>query len=289
VCYLWASVSKYFKGVEIMKKLLIGVLGLVALSSAAPAVAADLAYKAPPMAAPVAVYNWTGFYIGANVGGGWDHINYSNSSSGTFAGAPSTPSSFSGSRNLSGALGGGQIGFNYQFSPNWVLGIEADGDAADLSGSNNGCGLSAAGAVVSCATGSTKVRDFGTVRGRLGYALNNVLFYGTGGWAWDHDRTSTSITCIGATCPAGAGFPFTSNSPSASSSNSGWAAGAGIEWGFFPHWTFRAEYMHLQFDNIQSTYNYVGTIRGLPFATTSRSQASASTDLVRIGVNYLFN
>jgi hypothetical protein len=47
--------------------------------------------------------------------------------------------------------------------------------------------------------------------------------------------------------------------------------------------------MHLQFDNIQSSYNYTGTIRGLPFATTSRSQASASTDLVRIGVNYLFN
>jgi outer membrane immunogenic protein len=98
-----------------------------------------------------------------------------------------------------------------------------------------------------------------------------------------------SVTCVGATCPTGAGFPFTSNSLSGSASNNGWAAGGGIEWGFFPHWTFRAEYMHLQFDDLQSSANFAGTIARLPFATTSRSQASASTDLVRVGVNYLFN
>jgi outer membrane immunogenic protein len=274
-----------------MKKILLSTVAFAVLSIAAPALAADLApvYKAAPMAPPVSVYNWTGFYIGGNVGGGWDTIDYSNRSSGTFAGGPSTPSSFSGSRNLSGVLGGGQIGYNYQFAPNWVLGIEADADASSLSGSNTGCGTSAAGAVVSCASGSTKLNDLGSVRGRLGYAWNNVLLYGTGGWAWDNDQTTATITCIGAVCPNRAGFPFTANSPSSSSSNNGWTAGGGIEWGFLPHWTFRIEYLHFQFQNIQSSYNYTGTIAGFPFASTSRSQANANTDVVRIGVSYLFN
>src|SRR4051794_32941278 len=100
------------------KMLLVGTaLALVS----APAFAADLPMKAPPMAAPVAVYNWTGFYIGGHVGWGWTDVGSVQLAPGTAAFPTGTV--YSGN-NLSGFLGGVQGGFNWQVSPNIVLGVE---------------------------------------------------------------------------------------------------------------------------------------------------------------------
>jgi outer membrane immunogenic protein len=263
-------------GETYMKKLLIAAAGIMALGLSAPAGAADLAArpytKAPPM--PIAeVYNWTGFYIGGHIGYGWEHTN---SDSFTPAGALTSTTS-----DPSGVFGGGQIGYNWQFSPNWLLGVEADASGSDLHQTTTTC--SATG----CASAAHQLDDFGTVRGRLGYVINNALLYGTGGWAWGHSNTDRTVTCVvagGGVCPGGPSpSPLTGAVSSASGMESGWVAGAGVEWMFAPHWTAKIEYQHMEFDNIVRDFAYAG------FPTAARHTVSDSTvDTVRVGVNYIF-
>lgn len=258
-----------------MKRIAIALaaLGL----STALASAADMPLKAPPMAAPVAsVYSWTGFYIGGHVGYGWGHTsNDSYTTAGVFL--DNTTS------DPSGAFGGGQIGYNWQVSPNWLIGIEADGSVSDIKGTSVGC------TATGCASGLGTTDDFGTVRGRVGYIINNVLLYGTGGWAWSHSHTDRTITCVvagGGVCPGGPSpSPLTGMVSSASgNNNSGWTAGAGVEWQFAPHWTAKVEYQHLEFDNVGRDYSYPG------FPAASRHIVTdGHIDTVRVGVNYLFN
>jgi outer membrane immunogenic protein len=243
--------------------------------------AADMAVKAPPPPpAPIPAYfNWTGFYVGGNVGGGWANDSFSGTT--TVGGVPST---FSGSDSYSGVVGGGQIGANYQFPSNWVIGIEADVDWTSLSGSTSVCTVPAGLASSGCASDNTKINDFGTVRGRLGYAVNNMLFYGTGGWAWSNISTTSTLTCAGAGCP-GTSVAFTGGGSSASATPSGWVAGAGVEWAFNRNWTLRVEYLHLQFSGIGE--NFSTTVGGIP--SISASSASSNDDVVRVGINYLFH
>lgn len=267
-----------------MKHAVIGLVSVLALTVAAPlsaANAADMPLKAPP--APAATYfNWTGFYIGGNVGGGQSHTDFSGTA--TDLGVTST---FSGTNSYSGVLGGGQIGANYQLQNNWVVGIEADVDSANLSGTANVCTF-AAGAPTGCATSSNKLDDFGTVRGRLGYAANNVLFYGTGGWAWGHYSSAAALNCAGTGCPA-TSLAFTGGTTSTSAALSGWTAGAGIEWAFTRNWTLRLEYLHLQFNGVGETPTSTGTLLGFPFTLASSSTSNIGIDVARVGVDYLFH
>src|SRR5437764_880021 len=118
-----------------MKKILMGAFGLAAVSMSAPAVAADLAARPytkapPPMIA--AIYDWSGFYIGLNGGGAWSRECWDNT---LFFGVPTVPAFREGCHNASGAVAGGQIGYRWQAS-SWVFGLEAQGDWADLKGSN---------------------------------------------------------------------------------------------------------------------------------------------------------
>ena len=179
-----------------MKKFLLSGAALAVLAVATPAFAADLpargpVYKAAP--APAPLFNWTGFYIGGNVGYGW----------GDASGV-----------STNGWFGGGQIGVNYQFAPNWVWGVEADIDGASMDGS---AGVS-----------HFKTDLFGTARLRLGYTVDRTMFYGTGGFAW----ADSKATLAGV---------------SNSQTNYGWALGAGIEYAFAPNWTAKIEYMHADY------------------------------------------
>src|SRR3954470_6892853 len=158
-----------------MKKFLLGTVGLVALGIAAPACAADLAArpytKAPPMVA--ALYDWSGFYIGANGGWGssrncWDSV------------APALPGA-EGCHDASGAVAGGQIGYRWQ-AGTWVFGVEAQGDWADLKGSNTSLFFGAP------FVNHSKIEAFGLLTGQVGYAANNVLFYLKGGAAVTGDK-----------------------------------------------------------------------------------------------------
>jgi len=251
--------------------------------------AADLPAKAavpPPEPPPLPAYfNWTGFYVGGNFGGGWATSDFSGTTLFT-SGGVATPATFSGSDSLSGILGGGQIGFNYEFPNSVVIGLEADGDWSNISGSTSTCGI-AAGATTGCSNNNVKIDDFGTVRGRLGYAWSNVLLYGSGGWAWGGSTTTSSLTCVGAACPATSGA-FTGGNSTSSVDASGWAAGAGLEWAFTRNWTLRLEYLHVQFNGVGENFRSSGTVAGVPFTSTASSSSNLEADTVRVGVNYLF-
>ena len=237
--------------------------------------AADLPVKAP-LAAPIVApeFNWNGFYIGAHLGGGWEHSESSSfDSNGAFIETLGS--------DRSGVLGGGQIGFNWTVAPRWVVGIEADISAADLKGSTDPC------TATGCAHNDLKRDLLGTVRGRLGYAWSNMLFYGTGGWAWGHSSTDRTVTCVvagGGTCPGGPSpSTLTGMVSSSSGTDSGWAAGGGIEWAFARQWSAKIEYLHYQFDNIGRDFSYAG------FPLASRHVNRKDTDeTVRAGVNYRF-
>lgn len=251
-----------------MKKILIAGAALVALIGTPALAAKKHATQDPPP--PVPVWNWTGFYIGPNVGFGWSSLAFTGFN--TFGGIPLP--TFASTTPGSGFFAGGQAGFNYEFWSNWVVGIEADGEWSNI----NGTSTLTAGAISS--TNTSKLADFGTVRGRLGYAFNNVLLYGTGGWAWGNGTTTSTITS-----------PF-SVTASSSAFLSGWAAGGGIEWGFLPNWTVKLEYLYLQFGGIPGTFNFGNVnVCDTPCVQPLVGHATASLSLntVRIGVNYLFN
>jgi outer membrane immunogenic protein len=229
----------------------------------APAFAADLPAreypKAPAIVSPA--YDWSGFYVGANVGGAWNSGTTTNTAlDGTFVS--------SGAAKNSGVIGGGQIGYNYMLSPNFVVGIEADVDATSLKGSV----LSIDGSNQH----STKLDEFGTVRGRAGIAQNNWLFYGTGGYAWSEGtvtRTQLAAVVSMPPIPAPAGTVETS-----SNTRNGWVAGAGVEWGIAQNWTARVEYLYLDLGNATSV-----------FPLSNRQQTSSLTiNVARFGVNYKF-
>ena len=216
-----------------MKKVLLATVALVALGMA-PAVAADLAarpYTKAPALAPI--YNWTGFYIGA-MGG------YGSEDTSDFA--------------LKGGFGGGTVGYNWQTGM-YVFGIEADAAGADISTSLGIPGLVSA---------DDKIRALGTVRGRVGVTFQQVLFYGTGGFAWADERVSASALGV---------------SISDTKTRTGWTAGAGVEWMFAPHWSVKGEYLYRSFG---SENFFAGTIPGGIDSGTLNIHSG------QVGVNYHF-
>jgi outer membrane immunogenic protein len=136
-----------------MNKIAVTTLALLGLTDVS--LAADLPMKAPPMLAP-APYNWNGFYVGANVGYGWEKSTV-NSFDSTLA----LTDTISGNGN--GVFGGFQFGYNWQVSPNWLIGGEADWDATGITRSLSGC------TVTGCSASSNKTTDFATIRTRFGY------------------------------------------------------------------------------------------------------------------------
>ena len=242
-----------------MKKFLLGTVGLVALSMAAPASAADLAarpYRAAPPPMVAAVYDWSGFYIGANGGWGssrkcWDAVT----TAGVFSVAE-------GCHDATGGVAGGQIGYRWQ-TGTWVFGVEAQGDWADLKGSNTS--LLFPGFV-----NTSKIDAFGLFTGQVGYAANNVLFYLKGGAAVTADRYRINTT-------GGALSATTSDD-----TRWGGVVGVGLEYGFAPNWSAAIEYDHMFMQD--RTYTFT-TPAGALFGADRIRQ---DVDLVTVRVNYKF-
>lgn len=263
-----------------MKRLFVGAVAIASLFGSA-AMAADLAVKAAPM--PVAaVYGWTGFYIGGNLGYSWGRSFNTETISRFNTGAVLFTSS--SSDNVNGVIGGGQVGYNWQFQ-NWVFGLEADFQGSGERGSRDlVCVACADDGTNITSTLTQKLDWFGTVRGRLGFlATPSVLLYGTGGLAYGELRTSGTIT--GNTI---AGTPITVAFPGTSSTRTGWTVGAGVEGKIAQNWTARLEYLYMD----------LGSVSAGPFATTilvpvrtnaGASYSSSFTDnILRVGVNYQF-
>jgi outer membrane immunogenic protein len=245
-----------------MKKLLLAAVGLVALG-AAPALAADLPAKvytkAPPVVAPI--YNWGGFYIGLNGGGGsarkcWDINN--------FLGVV-VPATSEGCHDATGGLVGGQIGYRWQ-SANWVFGLEAQGDWADLKGSN----ATLLVAPFTFFTNNSKVDAIGLFTGQVGYAWNNVLWYVKGGAAVTHDKYFGQVLGITA--------------DNASETRWGGAVGTGVEIGFAPGWSVAFEYDHLFMGHHNNTFTAVAPLGILSRVDSIRQDVDMGT----VRVNYTF-
>ncbi|MFG1345588.1 outer membrane protein [Xanthobacter autotrophicus DSM 431] len=233
-----------------MKRFLLATVALAALS--APAAAADLATKYPVKAVPVPVFSWTGFYIGANVGYGGDSFNYDVN----YFGAPVANLGLTSS----GFFVGGQIGYNYQFANNVVLGLETDLQWSDISGTVDANVL----ALPVLSAGSS-IDYFGTIRARLGYAIDRFLPYITGGVAYG--KSSTDVTLLG--------VPLFSES----STNWGWTIGAGGEFAVTNNWTFKAEYLYVDLGSSDLT---VAPLAGLTINQDNKFHT------FKAGVNYKF-
>jgi len=240
-----------------MKKVLLVTASLIAISATAPALAADLAArpytKAPPMVA--AIYDWSGFYVGAN--GGW------GSSRNSWDSVPPFFFGAEGSHDATGGVAGGQIGYRWQ-SGTWVFGLEAQGDWADLSGSN-------ISTLFPGFVNNSKIDAFGLFTGQVGWAANNVLFYVKGGAAVTSNKYNINTA-------GGALFASTGDD-----TRWGGTVGVGLEYGFAPNWSAAIEYDHLFMQD--RTVNFTAPATGLLVASDRIRQ---DVDLVTVRVNYRF-
>ncbi|MGO4714217.1 outer membrane protein [Bradyrhizobium sp. 2TAF24] len=220
-----------------MKKFLLASAAVIALASSASA--ADLAartYTKAPVAPISPLTNWSGFYVGAFGGYGWSGSSSNN-------------------LDLKGGFGGGTIGYNWQGAGSPVVwGIEVDAAGASI---RQSAGL------VGVLTAEDKIRAFGTVTGRVGYAFDSALLYVKGGYAWADNRFSVNV--------AGVNF-------SDSKLHSGWTVGAGLEYMFLPSWSAKAEYQYADFGN----QTYFANLGGI-------NSGNQQIHTIKAGINYHFN
>lgn len=235
-----------------MKNFLLGTVALIALGAAAPAMAADLAarpYTKAPAYVAAPIYNWTGFYIGGHIGGAF------NGNSG-----------FSGVGVVNGSndgrfLGGVQVGADYQFAQNWVLGVE--GQYSWL-GSNNGNTTVFPGVY----TYTNNQRGLGSVTGRLGYTWGPGMLYAKGGYAYSDNRETLLLN--------GAAVPFTMSNDR----RDGYTVGAGLEYMFTQNWSGKVEYQYYDFGRANFT---------TPVALAAYGNSRNDEHTVKVGLNYRFN
>jgi outer membrane immunogenic protein len=242
-----------------MKKILLASVATVALCSAS-VFAADMPVKAAP---PAPVVNWTGCYIGGNFGGAWAHkSNLEINSEGTPVNDPL------GSHTASGWAGGGQIGCDYQFNNNWVIGIRGMYDGADLTGNN------LTGHFLAGDTFHTKVSSFGTAVAKIGYLLNPTLeLYGLAGLAWVRDHHWESDITYGTFANANV-------------TRTGYDVGVGLSWMFAHNWDLFLEYDHMGFGTKSVTL--IGTPPGCT-AFCTIDNIKQTVDKVLVGVDYRFD
>jgi outer membrane immunogenic protein len=245
-----------------MKVFLLASVGLIALGMATPASAADMAVKAPPPPVVAPIYNWGGFYIGANGGYAWSQqcINVTALNGVTDAVAE-------GCRDAGGGVAGGQIGYRWQTASSWVFGLEAQGDWANIRTSRTSLLLPAD-------TWRSKIDGLGLFTGQIGYAWNNSLFYVKGGAAvadqrWDLFNTFTGVGL-------------------ASAERTRWAGTVGVGWeyGFAPNWSAGIEYDFIFRENNNSTFFTPGLA---PAVTAIAANTRSDVNMITARINYHFN
>lgn len=236
------------------------VLGTVAAS------AADMApryTKAPPLPV-VAAFDWSGFYIGINGGGGssrscWDLTNN--------LGVPFVPPVAEGCHNATGGTVGGQVGYRWQ-AGTWVFGLEAQGNWADFKGSNT--------SLFFLATDHSKVEAFGLFTGQVGYAINSALLYVKGGAAVVSNKYSTTDLATGLLVDT------------ASETRWGGVVGAGVEFGFATNWSVAVEYDHLFMGTHDVSAYGVGNFGLAPGQFSATDRIRQDIDIGTVRLNYRF-
>jgi outer membrane immunogenic protein len=317
----------------LMKNLLLVTLATL-LSVTGAAMGADMPLKAPRL--PIPVYTWTGFYLGANLGYGWGDARTDLAGSGSVTGIAgpccgipngiTNTFGFSGSNTtrLNGVIGGGQLGYNYQFDPKWVLGFEADIQGSGQRGSNafispfstpvcldgdpiNRCTGFGSVQGTSVTAYEARIGWFGTVRGRLGFLITDqVLLYGTGGLAYGQVKLSGNSISTGSLSCGQVCFPVfvTPLQPfgtafGTSKTNVGFSIGGGIEGKFSlwlpANWTWKLEYLHVDLGSLNAVIPFAlgscqcgfDTIMSRPMGTIT-THTHYTDNIVRVGLNYEF-
>ena len=261
------------------RALLLGIATLALAGIALPASAADLG--APVSKAPIAApfYNWSGFYIGGNIGAKWGDFNGSE----TIAPFPAGPggvllfgsnNGVLGNNSNTSFVGGGQIGYNWQFSQ-WVFGLEGDFDATDVRRT-----------VVCCATVLALPTTFipgdslalknewqASIRGRLGYAWDRFLIYATGGVAFADVQAAANFV---------PGVLLATNTQTVV----GGTVGAGVEFGLWDSWSLGVEYRYTQYDHANFALGFLPVVGG---TTPVTATSDLTTNEVTARLNYRFN
>ena len=248
-----------------MNKFLIGAVSVLAVGlgadlGVAPAAAADLAArpytKAPPMVA--AIYDWSGFYIGAN--GGWGSSRNCWNLTTPFV-------ANEGCHDVDGGTVGGQIGYRWQAS-SWVFGLEAQGNWADLHGRN-------ISTFAPAFANDTRIDSVGLFTGQIGYAWDATLLYVKGGAAVTSNRDRRFDVA--------SGLQVTNN---VNDTRWGGVIGVGLEYAFAQNWSLGFEYDHMFMGDSSRTFisNGVGAVAGTPLGTDNTRQDGV--DLVTARINY---
>jgi outer membrane immunogenic protein len=270
---------------------------VLAATTFGPAKAADMATKAPPPMITAPAMSWTGFYVGGNFGYGW------SDPTATFAPNPApsggglvgligagAPVSF----DMSGAVGGIQLGYNWQVNQHWLVGVETDFDFSGLRGDGSSQNNTSINFPFS-STANENIDWFGTVRARLGFLpTNNLLVYGTGGYA--HGSVKQNVTYVNnggntvadqdGNCAVGPGACYTGSS---SRLANGWAAGGGLEYAFAEHWSVRAEYLYIDLgDNTLTESVPSSNTPGIPASAITAHYTATTLQTIRGGLNYRF-
>jgi outer membrane immunogenic protein len=267
---MWEAIMRNSKFTVSAVATLSAILGIGAAS------AADMAVKARPIAEPAPCV-WCGFYVGINGGGAFTDDRRVVVTE-TFLGAPFVSGTFPGfgvfgSRNVSGGFGGAQAGYNWQ-RERWVFGLEADIQGADIRGTA-GATLPYIFAPNTITTAVSERLDwFGTVRGRVGYAWDRFLIYGTGGLAYGQVRTAMVMTDT---------FAFTAAAAD-STTRVGYAVGGGGEYAFTPNWSAKLEYQYINLGSRTLNAVEAGPTPGFAIQNTTRFDYHT----VRVGLNYKF-
>jgi len=289
-----------------VKRLFAWVIASAMIGGMGVALAADLPVKAPPP--PVVVDMWTGWYIGANVGGDWGRdkissdgtpgfcsttaancITFPNGSSILSANA----ATFNTSLNRSGVIGGGQIGYNWKVN-NAVVGVEFDFQGKSDSKTTTYSTVTpdpnfAAFPMYQTYTQTDRINSLGTLRGRAGFLWGpSTLFYGTAGVAFANVKTTSTFLQNEVDPPAL--LPFGSTVYS-STERWGGTVGAGIEWKWSANWSFKVEYLYADFGRMTSNVllvqpNFV--LGGLQGTANAAVSTHVYDNIARVGINYAF-
>ncbi len=257
-------------------------VGFIALIGAGPVIAADLPVKAPVTAL---AYNWTGIYAGVSAGVRWSDTTWTTdcalgypSCGGAAALSTHNPVGF----DSTSARVGGYLGYNWQFAPSWLIGLEGDIAWGDSSKTETGIPGTIAAAAALAATSDTatvKEKWDGSLRARIGFLANpSWLIYATGGVAWQSVDLSASCTYLAAASLCGVGA---SRSETYSTTKAGWTIGGGVEAAFWGNWLGRLEYRYADYGNIDHTF-FVGTTSALSMSESLR------THTVLVGLAYKF-
>jgi outer membrane immunogenic protein len=261
------------------------------------AYAADLGAGSEKGAAYVPASPWAGFYVGVNGGYGWsgtDSTVYAEAIYGLNLVNPTAATSALQSYQKNGAFGGGQIGYNFQRGQ-FVYGVEADIQDAGIRGSGSAsvtANDTASGTSVSSNTYRNSGMDwFGTVRGRLGYAVGNTLIYGTGGFAYGgfSGKASTTMSWqVQGYLPGSQTY-----SVDTGATRTGYAVGAGVEHALTPQWSVKAEYQFLDFGSSEGyaglhayLFNPVNISQPAEIRSRGYYGVEQNFNTVRVGLNY---